>query len=327
MKKFPGRTLAYDDRLTFETLSETHQDWDYDELIDNPNFDFSWVRKFPYKEWSWYSMHLIDGFTLDWIREFPDKEWSWMDFRNFPLTFINEFKHKDWNWDELSKHAKIDDIRKYPNLPWNWSIVTIYSPIQVNDIIKNDHLPWDIENLSFDLVDETYYTYLNHFKHRFDENAWNDFSSIVEWSFYKKTKDEFPWNTIRITFKQKINEDDFVNIILEQGYWNWSWHHLSRWVDVKVIRNYNMFPWDEDMITHNKTLRYSDLDSFFTIGNRPKAPCETMEEVVLKWHSACVIQRAWKMCTVNPEYAMCRKHINEFVKSMNQAIESLKFLE
>lgn len=327
MKKFPGRTLSYDDRLTIETLIETHEDWDYDDLTDNPNFDFSWVRRFPDKQWSWYSMHYVEGFTLDWIREFPDKGWSWHEFRKFPLSFVNEFKHKDWNWNELSKKVQIGDILKYPDLPWNWSIVTIYSPISVTDIIKNDHLPWDIENLSFDHIDETYYEYIHHFKHLFDENAWNDFSSIVIWSFYKKTKYEFPWNTIHITFREKINEDDFVTIILEQGYLNWNWAHLSRWVDVKVIRKYNMFPWDEDMVSHNKTLRYEDLGAFFTIGKRPKAPCETMEEIVLQWHSACVIQRAWKMCTVNPEYAMCRKHINEFVKSMNQAIESLKFLE
>lgn len=328
IKEFPGRLLFYDDdRLTFETLVETHEEWDYEDVVDNPNFEFSWIQRFPEKDWAWQSLHLVNGFRLDWIRMFPDKPWSWSEFRNCPVEFINEFKHKDWNWNELSKRVLINDVLKFPNLNWNWSIVTIYSPITVDEIIEHDHLPWDIENLSFDRFDETYSRYIDHFKHRFDDNAWNDFSGIVNWTFYKKTKDEFPWRTERITFKERINEDDFVGIILEKGFTNWNWIYLSKWADVSVIIKYNMYPWVEDNIVYNKTLQYKHLKHFFTVGSKPRAPCESMEDVVLKWHSACVIQRAWRMCCVNPEYAVCKRHIEEFIKSMNQAVESLKFLE
>lgn len=328
IKNFPGTSLLDDDdRLTFETLEETHDVWDYEFMIYKPNFDISWIRRFPDKSWSWESMHLVNGFNLDWIREFPDKPWSWSEFRNFPISFVNEFRDKDWNWFELSKRVTITDILKFPDLYWHWNIVTIYSPISVNDIIKHDYFPWDIENLSFDYIDENYTTYLDRFRHRFDENAWTDFSSVVTWSFYKKTRDVFPWKTERITFKEMVDEDDFLNVILENGFQNWNWNYLSKWVNIDVIIKYNMFPWNEDKIVYNKTLKYHHLHHFFTVGSHPKAPCETREQIVLEWHSACVIQRAWRMCCVNPEYAMCKKHIEEFVRSMNQAIESLKFLE
>jgi hypothetical protein len=316
MKCFPESAAnSLNPELTLETLRLTHDRWDYDELIDNYNFDWSWVVTFPDKPWAWDMMHLLQSFQWTWIEEFPDKNWNWFDLRP-PLAFLAKFAHKPFNWRVLSMNKTIDDIQKYPDLPWDWEALTIYSDISTDYMIRYDFYPWDVETLSFTIVDETIIRYIRHFAGRFNQHAWIDFSGSVTFSVFKDNMD-LDWQTEYIRFHEIVNEDDFMNIILAKGFRHWNWKFLSRWVDAQVIKKCNMFPWQEFEIIHNTTLCYDDLCSFHTLGNHPRAPCESLESVVLQWHSACVIQRAWRTCTTHPEYALCKRQIADFLEELH----------
>lgn len=322
MECFPsGIPNSLDPSLSLETLRFSPDRWDYDELIDNQNFDWSWVVTFPDKLWAWDMMHLLPSFQWSWIEEFPDKTWNWFDLRP-PLAFLAKFTDKPFNWRVLSMNKTIYDIQMYPNLPWDWEALTIYSDISTDDMIIHDYYPWDVETLSFTIIEESTIKYIQHFSDRFNQHAWNDFSESVTFSIFKDAMD-MAWQTEFIRFHEIVSEDDFMNIILAKGFTHWNWKFLSRWVDVQVIKKYNMFPWQEFEIIHNPTLCYEDLHSFHTLGNHPRAPCESLESVVKKWHSACVIQRAWRMCTTNPEYTLCRLQISKFLDELKDTIENM----
>ncbi len=302
--------------LTLETLRMTRDKWDFDILIDNPNFEWSWVREFPDELWAWDMMHTLSSFQWKWIEEFPDKPWNWFEF-NPPLEFVFKFRHKPFNWRIISMNKTIHDILAYPDIPWDWEYLTIHSDIDTDDMIRYDHFPWDIETLSFTSIGDYTMKYVIYFQNRFNQLAWNDFSSVIHFHTFKQYI-HLNWQTQYIRFNQIVYEDDFVNIILERGFDNWNWKFLSRWVHVSAIKKYNMFPWQEFEIIHNPTLQYEDLRYFHTLGNHPRAPCESLESVVRKWHSACVIQRAWRMCSTNPEYTVCKKQVNEFFADFMQ---------
>ena len=45
-------------------------------------------------------------------------------------------------------------------------------------------------------------------------------------------------------------------------------------------------------------------------------PCQPPEEMILEWHSASVIKRAWKRAISDPEYKMCRDRISNEAKEL-----------
>lgn len=313
---FPGATYSFDPNLTLETLRLTHTQWDYEEIVDNKNFTIRWIIEFPDKPWNWESFHSMHWFVWYLVDLFPHKPWNWNEFRDPPFFLIQKYISKPWNWNEISRKANMEDLLQYPDFHWNWEVVTIHSDISTDDMIAHPDLPWDIDTLSFTKIDDDVLRFIEFFVERFNIVAWDDFSTMIPWSIYKKTTCQY-FNPLRMEFLEPIEEEDFVTRILGQGYLSWNWEKLSRWVNVNVIVKYNMFPWIECEILKNKSLRYEHLKYFSTIRNSPKAPCETMESIVKQWHSACVIQRQWKICSTNPEYALCKKIVNDFISTFN----------
>lgn len=323
MTSFPQMIpYSQNSALTLETLRLTHERWDFEQLTESPQFDWSWVITFPDKRWDWELMHLNPSFLWEWIEEFPDKPWNWFVLIP-PIELLVKFPDKPWNWQTISLHQTIENVNAYPNLPWDWANLTIYSDISIEDIIAHDHHPWDIDNLSFESIRELEISYIKHFSNRFNQISWDDFSTCVPFSLFKKYND-IQWNTNCIQFHELVYENDFVDVILECGFTHWNWKFLSRWVDVDCIVKYNMFPWQELEIIHNPTLRYEHLRRFHVLGNHSRAPCESMEYVVRRWHSACVIQRAWRTCTTNPEYTMCQHQIRTFLNELESKVKRIE---
>jgi hypothetical protein len=126
---------------------------------------------------------------------------------------------------------------------------------------------------------------------------------------------DLPWVFAFVHFDSVLDESDF-EMIQDVGYTNWNWKNLSEWVHIDVVIKYPWYPWNPKRLIRNQTLEYKHLKYFGDLDNT-LTPCKSLGELVHEWTSATKIQRAWRMCAVNPEYVVCRKNVTAFIESFN----------
>lgn len=304
------------DDLTLETLLEfPMEDWDWSSVLFHPKCTLDWILAFKNKPWPWRDVHVTDNFSVFWILHIHDKPLDWTSLSRIENihSIAVEYPDKPWDWRSLSVTVPIYHITQYPDLPWDWSTATIIGNITVQEMCRHPDLPWDIENLSFSCIGEDEIEYLMVFRHRFTEDQWVDFSRHAIWDFVKLNMG-FPWVFEHVRFKKDLEESDF-ELIQTIGFNQFNWARLTQWVDCDVILKYNYYPWRWDVIHLNTTLGHDHLDRIYSM-NWSQAPCEDEESIVLKWHSACVIQRQWRRCTTDPEFTVCRNQIYRFLDEL-----------
>lgn len=216
----------------------------------------------------------------------------------------------------MSRRARIEDVIAYPHLNWNWISLTVYSDISVNEMILHPEFPWACDQLMFTSIGREEILYLRAFLSRIPVDVWNDVSSHVTWSVVKKNLD-LPWVLDRIQYDEPLTKDDFNIIKMYPRSWNWT--RLSEHMDVQVILDNPEYPWDQSALTKNESLLYDQCVHF---PDTPK-PCEDRAHVVKVWHAANVIKRAWRRCSINPEYKVCQKLVAlDFFSTMNHVQNS-----
>lgn len=143
--------------LTLEVLEMYHDDpWKPDQLVKNPNFDWSWVDRFQKWPWNWKKLSMCNP-TIDVVLRYLDKPWDWdiltiepgptfadmVRYPNLPwniemllfqeisddtdLDFLRMYKDRydDIAWIDHSRRVTWDLVKKSPDLPWRYDIVTI----------------------------------------------------------------------------------------------------------------------------------------------------------------------------------------------------------
>lgn len=272
--------------LTLDTLKEfKDEDWDWTNMMFHKNFNLKWLRVFPNKPWDWYNMHTSIKFRIFWISLFPNA---------------------DWNEREISRRATIRDLKRFPQFNWDWEEVTCCSNISVQQMVNNPTLPWQFGNLGFTRILHQEIAFIRFFIDRFTPANWIDFTLTTPWIIIK-TNIDLPWDYHWVRFESyEIIESDLE--IFSQNIQRWNWEYLSMNVPVDFIIKYPHLPWVHDMVSQNKTLRFKHLREPFQ-WDYSLVPCEPIFDIVLKWHSANVIKRAWRDAIANPEYKMCRERI------------------
>lgn len=315
--------LSHSEHLTLETLKPlAHEAWDWETILYHPHFTIQWIRELRDAPWPWNKIQDCPQFRIAWVREFIDKPLDFQDISRFDDIHdtVLEYTDKPWDWSLLSCNVPFKILRDHPTLPWNWSNATIFGPSSVGDICDSPLLPWDHGNLSFTNITDSEIRYITTFRHLFDDASWTDFSRSADWQVVKKNLG-LPWvfRVIRIT--DVVTEKEF-ELMIEIGFTKWNWRSLSEWVDMDVIVKYPWYPWSARHMEINKTLEYRHVRRLHGVDNT-FTPCETNERLVLEWTSAKKIQRAWRMCAVNPEYAVCRKILTQFINGFGQSVNSL----
>jgi hypothetical protein len=141
--------------LTLEVLELYHDDpWKPDQLVKNPNFDWSWVERFQKWPWNWRKLSRCSP-SIDVILRHLDKPWDWyvlttetgptfydmVMYPNLPwqiehllfqlisddtdIEFLRMFKDRydDIAWIDHSKRVTWDIVKKTPDLPWRYDMI------------------------------------------------------------------------------------------------------------------------------------------------------------------------------------------------------------
>ncbi len=105
------------------------------------------VKKYPDKNWKWYSLSKNIHIDLDLIKLYPNKDWDWKSLSinvYFDFDIVILYPNKDWDWNYLSSHIKTTwtIVCYFPDKPWNWRKLSIH-PNMTWDIIKSNlNSPW-----------------------------------------------------------------------------------------------------------------------------------------------------------------------------------------
>jgi hypothetical protein len=155
-------------------LNNLHLNWDL-ARIDYSLVSWDIISKNLNKQWCWKRMHLVKDINLDIFRSFSCKDWNYTEIikrfinelttndlllfknkdvywitlsnnkelnNNFNIVYTN--KNENWDWGTLSTIIKFDLIKKHPELPWKWDLISSYNCTWC-DYIQNPDLPWEID--------------------------------------------------------------------------------------------------------------------------------------------------------------------------------------
>lgn len=302
--------------------------WDWESLQIHPKFSLEWLISFPDAAWDWPTMHYSEKFDDAWLVYFCHKPWSWDTLHNsekFKFKWLEMVPNAAWDWNRISERATIDIINKCPQLPWMWDIVTAYSDISAKTMMENLHLPWDVSLIRFDDITMDEIGFLRHFKNRFPNGAWIDFTQCAEWSVITKNAD-LDWVPQYFTFTPNEFVDGDENFLLRYPIEQLNWVRLSLNVPFHIIKKNLDLPWMFEWVSANESITWKDIEEFPDLNwDWAVVPCEPIEISFLRWVSASKLKRAWRNAISNPEYKMCRDRIErervEFTKVVSDLYE------
>jgi hypothetical protein len=142
-------------------------------------------------------------------------------------TYRNRMSKDQWNWYSISMFVHMEDVRKYPNRPWN-KVYLSYNENICIDVIRMN-LPNSI-----------------------GEWSWYGISQYIKMEDVINNPNE-KWNRGYLSRNENISVE-VVNMNLPNATGEWLWYHISSHVKLEdVIKNPNK-KWDRYNLSMNKNI-------------------------------------------------------------------------
>lgn len=271
-------------------LSDENYQWDFRALSTLENLLRQPKLLSINKEWDWEYI----SENADWISFEPKRDYYLGQYLN-KLSFrilskrediglsedavIKYEKKAEWDWEALANNPSVrfsfDYIKKHPDKPWNWILLSGRDDLSSDVVSDNMEKPWDwptivakkwfeptigimevaakfIDNDSWDLLSvnanittdvvEKYPTFINW---RLFVSRNESFEKMASISFLKKHDAFIPWSAFNERIKSRIRTE-----LVEAFSERLDWHYVSRSQDLKFtidfIRKYeNLWHWSE----------------------------------------------------------------------------------
>jgi hypothetical protein len=196
-------TLSVHPGLTLHVL-ELYRDerWRPDQLVKNPNFEWSWVETF--REWSWNWTKLSKCYpTIDVILRNLDKPWDWYILTvEAGTTFADMVTYPNLSWrieelmfQDISEPSDIEFLRLYKHR-YDETAWTDHSKRVKWKLAKDSpDLPWQYQYIKPDILDQS------------DAHALERIQTSIDWMKMSQTVD--------------------AHIILENKHLPWFWKIVS----------------------------------------------------------------------------------------------------
>lgn len=256
------------------------------------------------------------------IETYPNYAWDWRRLSTHPnLTpeVIDYFIDKPWDWNEVSHRVPLWIVLKHPEKPWNWVNLTLNDHIPVKDIVHHPNLPWHISSIGFEHVDQDIVPFLRTFRNELSYEDWVDHTAHADWKTIRTNMD-LPWKPEVIRFRSgDITSDDDIHALERLDQDLLDWELLSEIADYSIIQRTPQFPWVMQAVSRNRSIPWPTPNVELDLHD---VPIEPLQSIIRKWNAARVIQRHWFMCTINPEYRLCRKLVRKFITQFTAEIVS-----
>ena len=256
------------------------------------------------------------------IEMHPKYAWDWRRLslhEDLTPEVVEYFIDKPWDWNEVSNRMPLWIVLKYPKKPWNWRNLTINDFISVKDMTSHPDLPWDVSYVGFEHVSQDIIPFLRMFRNRLTYEDWVDHTLFADWKTIRTNMD-IPWKGQYIKFKPgDITSEDDISALTRFDPEIMDWELISEIADYDIIQRHPELPWIMGSVSKNKTIPWPTPNMPLDLHD---VPIEPEDYTMKRWNAALTIQRYWFMCTINPEYFLCRKLVRKFINRFNYEIES-----
>lgn len=254
--------------------------WIMEEIQFNLSITVDYIRNHNYK---WNLDIISSNINLSEVESHPDIEWD-RDYlsSNKSITVSDILRLKlpnatsEWNWDWIMEEiATIEDVRRYPELPWTknglsnitgmtvsdmellankpgtWNMYSLSTIVPVSDMLQHIDMGWDREYISMNS------TLTIESMSEFDvptvtgEWTWSLIGEHINMDEIRSHPD-LEWNKSDISLNSGITIDDISILSNIKGKWNWK--RLSAFFNIADIRSHPNLNWNYAGLSKNKTL-------------------------------------------------------------------------
>jgi hypothetical protein len=218
----------------------------------------------------------------------------------FTMEMALERKHNNYNFLSENPNIALDIVKANLDKPWKWDLLSLYLPINKEDIENNLDLPWKNsyflqrsftkleDNIEKDL--KFYWTPTNpniteKYVMKTLNHPWNfsilSYHKNITWDLIKKTKRYLPWNfnnvckNPNITWEIMRDNSDIFNdyyyisqnpnltcdIIQSNLDKPWDWEELSYKIPLSKKILESNYPWYWEYIAKNRSLQWCYIEN------------------------------------------------------------------
>lgn len=260
--------------------------WIMEEIQFNLSITVDYIRNHNYK---WNLDIISSNINLSEVESHPDIEWD-RDYlsSNKSITVSDILRLKlpnatsEWNWDWIMEEiATIEDVRRYPELPWTknglsnitgmtvsdmellankpgtWNMYSLSTIVPVSDMLQHIDMGWDREYISMNS------TLTIESMSKFDvptvtgEWTWSLIGEHINMDDIR-SHPNLNWNYAGLSKNKTLD----MNYILEHPSEHWDWESISTNIPILNVYLYPSYPWSREGLSNNKDLRITDLISW-----------------------------------------------------------------
>ena len=231
----------------FNFIINNDQDWDYRELMKNPNLDLNLVLEHLDKPWDMGKLSLLikDDDTFEDFNIIEDNlslPWELIiisQHKNVRVDILRQYSKIPWDYYSLTRDIDFELIMENLDLPWDFKYLSTHPDLN-NEILKqNIDLDWDFEYLSSSIYD-----------------GYKD--NIVELVLLFPDKD---WNFRGLSCHKNIS-NDIVEKLIDKD-WNFGQEGLSlnSSITLKLVLKYPEKDWHYGFLglVNNESITWEDV--------------------------------------------------------------------
>jgi hypothetical protein len=266
--------------------------WDFEVLGRRTDVDWAVVSQHIGRPWVWSDLVMRPGVPLEVFERILELEQPWLlsiAFRHLPPVHIAKVAAR------VPKERWTDVFDAHPRAEWN-SLLSGVDDATVSNMTYLPYLgqtsavipltivercPADVAFAVHGLLDDTF------------RDAASRIPLRVVGRFCRQARD---W--MLVSQSRQVTWE----LVQSTPHWSWDWRHLSAnpAIDAGIIAKAPFHPWDARLFMTN-----------------PNYVLPAMHASMLRVHSACVIQRAWRKCVADPGYVVCRRRLAREVGALS----------
>lgn len=247
--------------------------------------------------------------------------WSLYWFGNIVELLGNRLTDSDYKILSASVNITMNTIVVHKTLVWDWLYVSQNKHITIEDIQKYPTIPWNINQLSTHIKNFTIDSSLCVSLSKNSNINWQDINSnpLLPWDWYSLSKNESilfdtiisndkPWDFTAVSMNPNIKIDNVVNT----PNLKWNYTILSKHPNITIdFMLTNKKGWDINFISQNQNITIDIVKNnkikwnwnwFYVSANKGIKLCDIESNPLLPWD--------WNGISGNPNltFAFIRKH-------------------